>query len=134
MGKKNHVEHAAHNEKICNYLKKNPQYSDWVITIAFYSAMHYVRHLIVPQNINGKNYDDFEDIFRLTKLPGDGRHGFQKTYIAINHIPISMEYNKLHEMSEMARYHTYEYTREDSKKAYAYLEKIKGYAKEVKPF
>jgi hypothetical protein len=50
------------------------------------------------------------------KLPGDGRHGFQKTYIAINHIPISMEYSKLYEMSEMARYHTYEYTREDSKK------------------
>ncbi|MDH6304657.1 hypothetical protein M2459_001393 [Parabacteroides sp. PF5-5] len=134
MGKKNHVEHAAHNEKVCNYLKKSPQYSDWVITVAFYSAMHYIRHLIVPQKIEGSTYNDFEEIFKLKKSPGDGRHGFQKTYVAIHHMDIYHDYSKLHEMSEFSRYHTYEYTREDSKKACEYLENIKIYTKEKKVF
>ena len=77
-------------------------------------------------------YHDFEVIYRHRKTTGDGRHGYQKAFVAINHIGISFEYCRLYEMSEMARYHSYEYTREESKTACDYLEKIKGYTKKQK--
>lgn len=134
MRRKNHAEHANHNEKTCNYLKKHVQYSDWVIITAFYAAMHYVRHLMVPQVINETECNDFEKIFLLKKSIGEGRHGFQSSWVAINHAGISVEYNRLYEMSEFARYHNYEFTREESRRAFGYLEVIKEYVKEEKPF
>lgn len=126
----NHVEHAVHNEKVCNYLKRHEAYSDWVVIVAFYSAMHYVRHLMVPQEIGGVVYDDFEEIYQRKKLFGEGRHGFQKAYVLANHREIHFQYRRLHEMSEMARYQNYDFTREQAKEACGYLETIKLYAKD----
>lgn len=35
---------AKHNEELWELLLKNGKFSDWVITAAFYSALHYVEH------------------------------------------------------------------------------------------
>jgi UDP-GlcNAc3NAcA epimerase len=37
-------EHAKHNEKACNFINTSStnEFNDWVITIAFYSAVHYI--------------------------------------------------------------------------------------------
>lgn len=58
-----HLAHAGHNEQVCKHLCSKPSYSDWVITTAFYSAIHYVRHLMLPVIVNGKSYSDFEHFF-----------------------------------------------------------------------
>ena len=52
------IDHAKHNESVCNYLGRNSAFGDWVITSAFYSAMHYVRHLMIPATIDGHKEDD----------------------------------------------------------------------------
>lgn len=51
------LDHAKHNERVCNYLGKNADFGDWVITTSFYAAMHYVRHLIVPIKIDEITYN-----------------------------------------------------------------------------
>lgn len=129
----NHYEHACHNEKVCNYLNRYESYTDWVITTAFYSAMHHVRHLMLPKTISGNVFNDFEELFRNQKAPMEGRHGFQKQYVLVEHPSISFEYDRLHEFSRNARYTKYAFGREEGKKAKGYLETIKKYVDTVKP-
>lgn len=127
------IEHARHNESVCNYLGKKEIYSDWVITTAFYSSMHYVRHLIIPITKNGKEYSDFESLFCDLKSPMEGRHGFLRNYVLMNYSSIGYEYCKLHDMSTTARYTQYVYTRNQAKVAKSYLEKIKNLVNTTKP-
>ena len=57
MGNSRNLEHAEHNEKAYRYLCQEPEFSDWIITTAFYSAIHYIRHRMFPfedQLKNGK--------------------------------------------------------------------------------
>ena len=121
------LEHAKHNEQVCNYLGKKEAFGDWVITTAFYSAMHYVRHLMVPVTIDGITYNDFECLFVKMKSIMEGRHGFMKSYVVSNFPEIALEYSKLHDMSTTARYTSYTYTREQAKQAKGYMENIKLY-------
>ncbi len=46
-----HREHAEHNEEVYNYLRQNLDYIDWVITCAFYTALHYIEYKIFPCEI-----------------------------------------------------------------------------------
>lgn len=128
-----YIEHARHNESVCNYLGKKEAYSDWVITTAFYSAMHYVRHLIIPVTKKGKVYLDFESLFCDLKSPMDGRHGFLRNYVLMNYSSIGYEYCKLHDMSTTARYTQYTYTRDQAKISKGYLEEIKNFVNTTKP-
>jgi hypothetical protein len=54
---------AAHNESLCDLLIQNGQYNDWVITTAFYSAIHYVKHQIFPVTVNGRTYSNFDNYY-----------------------------------------------------------------------
>lgn len=121
------LEHAKHNEQVCNYLGKKEAFGDWVITTAFYSAMHYVRHLMVPVTIDGITYNDFECLFAKMKSIMEGRHGFMKSYVVSNFPEIALEYSRLYDMSTTARYTSYTYTREQAKQAKGYMENIKLY-------
>ena len=56
-------DHAIHNENACNFLQADKNYSDWVVTTAFYSALHYVQHEIFPVTINGKLYSSFNQYY-----------------------------------------------------------------------
>ncbi len=48
MSKSDSLNHAIHNKEVCVHLSKESRYSDWVITTAFYSAVHFVEHKIFP--------------------------------------------------------------------------------------
>jgi len=37
-----HIRQAEHNEALGELLVANPQFRDWLITVAFYAAIHYV--------------------------------------------------------------------------------------------
>ena len=71
--------HAKHNERVCNYLGRSADFGDWVITTAFYSAMHYVRHLMVPIMIEGDVYNDFESLFASLCLLPSVLCGYEET-------------------------------------------------------
>ncbi len=52
------LNHANHNAEVCEYLYKNTEYYDWIVTIAFYSSIYYCDYKIFPFEINieGKKY------------------------------------------------------------------------------
>jgi hypothetical protein len=129
---KNHIEHAVHNESVSNYLSKHEKYSDWVITTSFYSALHFVRHLMLPETIGGEIIHDFERLYNKKKLPVEGRHRFQLSYIQQTHPSIAMEYSKLFEMANNSRYNSFGFTREHARLAKGYTVRIKEYTEREK--
>jgi len=52
--------HAEHNKDACKLLHTNGNYCDWVVTTAFYSALHFVQHEIFPITVKGNTYDTFD--------------------------------------------------------------------------
>lgn len=133
MANLSNIEQAKHNESVCNYIGKKPDYSDWVVTTAFYSAIHYVRHLILPLTERGLTYTTFEALYYRKKNSQEGRHGFQSRMVLDSFSEISYEYEKLHDMSNNARYLNYAYVREEATLAKGYLLKIKEYVLSIKP-
>lgn len=127
---RNSLDQAIHNEKVAEYISKKPDFSDWIITIRFYSALHYIRAYVIPYSIILKNgdeavYSNFEDLYKNFKQDCEGCHGFQLRFVQEKHEMIAFEYQKLYEMSVNARYNNYEYTRENSTKSASYLKTIK---------
>lgn len=57
--------HAVHNEAACDFLLNSKQFNDWVITTAFYSAIHFVHSEIFPLEEDGKVYKGFDSYFSL---------------------------------------------------------------------
>ncbi len=55
--------HAEHNEKACDFLFKDGKYLDWVVTTAFYSALHFVQHEVFPRKIGLITYSSFENYY-----------------------------------------------------------------------
>lgn len=128
--KKEALEHALHNEKVCRYLDKKESFSDWIITTAFYSALHFVKFKIFPlkyKTSNGKEIEitDMEMYSRVTGIRNLSKHQMLADLVS-QHLPdISPEYNSLKDMSWTARYAKYQYGRDISNKAKKDLEKIK---------
>lgn len=103
------LNHAKHNEKVCRYLKKKPEFSDWIITIIFYTALHYVEYKLI-ESYEIKNFKN---------------HKKRREIVEKNLPEISGEYSHLLDMSQNARYRNYIKDREAVNVAEKHLEKIK---------
>ncbi|PWS27385.1 hypothetical protein DHW03_07150 [Pedobacter yonginense] len=55
--------HAKHNEDACNFLHSHGDYCDWVVTTAFYSALHLVQYEVFPKIIAGFVYNTFDEYY-----------------------------------------------------------------------
>ena len=128
MAKQLSLDHAEHNEKACKFLNRKPEYADWVITTAFYSALHFLRNKIFPLQIteNGKKITigDFDN-YCLVKRINKGKHGAFANLIEEKCPDLADHYNQLKDISWTARYNNYEYDREISNLALKRLEIIK---------
>jgi len=86
-----HLRKAAHNTKFLNAVegfdpRSNPKYPDWLVTIAFYIALHYVDA-------------------RLAKMKMDPQSHLERDSMVANHLrPLSADYMFLKGKSELARY------------------------------
>ena len=56
-------QHAIHNEEACKFLLTSKKFNDWVVTTAFYSALHFVQNELFPLTDNGQKYTDFNVYF-----------------------------------------------------------------------
>ena len=69
--KQNHLTHARHNVEACDFLKGTNEFNDWVITTAFYAAIHFAKYELFPKKYanhrTGKivSFKDFDHYFRL---------------------------------------------------------------------
>ena len=131
MSKIKSIDHAIHNEKVCNYLSKKSDYGDWIITTAFYSALHFLRHKIFPFYMNtedGKKIKVSEfEVYCLFCNLHKSKHAIFSELVEKKAKPIAPEYNNLKDISFTARYVNYNYDRDISSLAKKQLLKIKEY-------
>lgn len=126
------LKHAQHNSAICRHLFHTKQYNDWVITTAFYSAVHYLCHFIFPFNVqkSGSNVlvNCFED-YCLEKNIRGKRHGEMRKLVESNcDIHIAAMYNQMLDLSWTARYSKYSFSEKASATAQKRLDAIEKYA------
>lgn len=131
MGNTKNLKHAEHNEKVCKHLNKNPDFTDWTITTAFYSALHYAKNKLLPVKVkiaNGEiEYTDFESFYNACKRPNQNKHRFMAEKLEEHHEEIADEYLQMLDASMNARYHNYKFDRINSNRAIKRLKTIKNY-------
>jgi hypothetical protein len=112
MGAYKSLDHALHNEKVCNTLHKYKDYKDWVITTSFYSAVHFISHKIFPLNAQFGNKTVEVENFEKYCLVNDIKRGKHKAFSILVEdklSEISDQYNNLKDISWTARYHEYRF-------------------------
>lgn len=100
-----HNKQAKHNEKLAKSLKGSV-FIDWVITCAFYAALHYVEaafanipEILGSEESYAKHYEDIQE-----NKPNMTIHAYRE-FLASNKFPkIRLEYAQLRVASEASRY------------------------------
>lgn len=127
--KYSHFSHAKHNKELCDFLiAQGDKYDDWVITTAFYSAHHFLKHKLFPlkTTINNKNIkvETWEDYCLFTNQ-SDGKHKIMRKLVENNcEKEIATAYNRLLDLSFTARYHEYKFSTNEAIIAKEYLDFI----------
>ncbi len=119
-------EHAEHNEKLSDFLIEEGNYKDWVITTAFYSALHFVHNEIFPLTIGTDVYNNFNCYYNAIIKPlGKSKHHATKELVNL-HIPnANGQYRWLFDSCMNARYSNYAVSREKALQAKSNLKSLK---------
>ena len=110
------LKHARHNDKACDYLHENGEFTDWVVTTAFYAAIYYVHHELFPGQfeINGttRHLSSFDDYIK--NLKGEKKPHTVRIDLVADLLPeIYSEYKTLHDTCWTARYKNYKISSEE---------------------
>lgn len=107
--KETRAEHADHNREACDLLLSYGKFPDWVITTAFYSAMHRVQAYIFPYSDSGKTYTNIGQYASAVSSPGHrvSKHEATKRLVKKLLPAISNKYSKLFDICHTARYVQY---------------------------
>ncbi|TNF50613.1 MAG: hypothetical protein EP305_00015 [Bacteroidetes bacterium] len=134
----NSIDHAVHNESVCQDLAKNPDYKDWVITTAFYSSLHYLRHAIFPLKFNSSKRGmkvtatSFNTYCLIEGHEGKKHSVFKKLVDSECPNEIGVAYHRLLDASYTARYNQYKFSDKIANKAMGRLTAIKNYSSSLK--
>lgn len=123
--------HAEHNEALCDHLLANGQFNDWVVTTAFYSAMHFVYHQLFPLKVGATTYPDFNDFYHRDGQTRYGRSASKHT-VTVNMVFEFMPkagpaYRGLFDMCFRARYKDYQVSAAEAKAAKQRLGLVKAH-------
>ena len=118
--------HGQHNLDLTQIILDTGDYNDWVVTTAFYSAVHFVEHALFPLIENGIEYPNYNDYWDINFRPKNKSKHTGKVILVRRHLhAISVEYRNLLDDCNGARYNDYQvndYIANDAKRA---AEKIK---------
>jgi hypothetical protein len=125
------LKHGLHNENVCDYLELKPEFSDWIITTAFYSALHFVSYKIFPfevKSIEGKSAK-IESIDQYHSYTGRKatKHELLSDLVNKKCNEISPDYDWLLSMSMNARYSNYLQDRTISNRARSLMKIVKKF-------
>lgn len=109
-----HIEQARHNEKLLFYLqekKLNNVFSDWYVTVAFYSAVHYFESVLYKRQFlfsyGGLKIQAAHSNALLKFFNSNSQH-YVRRKVMLDHDDIFGKiynpYQSLYEMSRVARY------------------------------
>lgn len=119
-------DHALHNERLCDLLLENGQFNDWVITTAFYAALHYVKHQMFPLHLAGKKFNEFEAYYFQHEKKGVDKHRSLSGLVCRNLKDCSGAYRWLLDAAKNSRYNNYKVAPETASKARKLLSAIKN--------
>lgn len=121
-------EHAERNEQLNDKLIAENIYKDWIVTTAFYSAIHFVEHKIFSTSKiwHGQNVKNLEEAHSaIPSIHRRSRHetrgALVKTYLS----QVSVQYDFLRKQSQIARYIDYKVSNSLAIQAKGCLNKIK---------
>jgi hypothetical protein len=109
-------DHALHNEEVSDFLATRPEFADWVVTTAFYSALHWIKYSIFPLSVTLDDgtiqvFPDLGAYQRLAfgkQMPSESPH---KTLLRLAKTccptSVSAEYKRLYSICMTARYEDY---------------------------
>ena len=124
------MEHALHNELLCDHLLEQGTYYDWVLTTAFYSALHFVNHQLFPFTYNGNSYANFDLYYDAEiinkKGPKMSKHAATIDLVSNHLIACYSPYKNLYDMCMTSRYNNYHVTKAKASKARSYLSAVKN--------
>lgn len=124
--------HAQHNESACDYLFKSKKFNDWVVTSAFYSALHYVQNEIFPLTEGTKTFNNFENYYsyqKSLKADSPNKHTMTKNLVKTYIPKASAFYVRLFDSCMNARYVNYDVSFPKAKISREDLESIKKHLK-----
>ena len=133
MKKNNYrLNHALHNESVCDYLDLNALFSDWTITTAFYASLQFVTHKIFPFEapaIGGKKtkIESLDDFSRYKNDRRISKHDLLSDLVEKYCNLISPDYDWLLSMSMTARYSNYQHDKLIADRARTLMKKIKNF-------
>lgn len=123
-------QHAIHNEDACDFLLSSNKFNDWVVTTAFYSALHFVQYELFPLTYNGKSYADLNVFYeKVLKRKNKRLTKHIATIQLVNSkLPkCSPYYRWLHDACMTARYTNYIVSPRKAKYAREYLRILRSY-------
>lgn len=123
-------QHAIHNEEVCDFLLASDKFNDWVVTTAFYSALHFVQHEIFPLTEGGQVYTDLNEYYG--KVLKKKNQNFTKHFATIQLVNSKLPkcspfYRWLHDACMTARYTNYEVSSSKAKQARNYLSLLRSH-------
>lgn len=124
--------HALHNEKVCETLSASGDCNDWIITTAFYAALHFTASVLFPLQDTRGSYNTINQYYAKNEKDCQNLHDAQIKLIHRQFPGIADAYEHLHDMSHNARYIDYDVESLGAQLAKSYLKKIKKYAEELK--
>lgn len=116
-------EYGDRNRALSQELFEGKKYFDWVITTAFYAAIHFVEDKILPCKISAIECKNIGDVRSAYKM--NGRHSSRERLVFDN-LPSSTaaRYKWLDDKSRYSRYTTFKVTSAEADKAQQYLKEI----------
>jgi len=125
-------QHAIHNEEACDFLLVSNKFNDWVVTTAFYSALHYVQHELFPLVDKGNTYNDFNTFYgKVMKKTNKklSKHSATIQLVKSHLTTCSAYYRWLHDACMNARYNNYNVSAVKAKTARHFLTELKKHLK-----
>lgn len=124
------LDHGEHNEAACDYLETKKEFSDWIITTAFYASLQFVTYKIFPFEVpalqGGKTLiNSIEDFQRYYSNRNANKHQLLADLVEKHCNEISEDYDWLLDLCMKARYVHYQHPVEIGNKARNLMKKIK---------
>jgi hypothetical protein len=117
--------HAEHNEQLCDLLLKDTHYDDWVITTAFYSAIHLVDHQIFPLTVAPQPaFGSFIQYLKRVR-PNIAPHDAREELVSQQLPKCHGAFRWLMDECKNARYNNYQVSPDFAKRARGCLDSIK---------
>lgn len=128
------LDHAKHNQELCVHLNTDKKFTDWIVTTAFYSALHYVEYQLFPFKIGPTEYINFDVYYDAFKKDKDNKHDARKRLVYSNvHSKAGSAYSFLKDLCWTARYYDYEVSVEESDQALVKLNEIISHISKLNP-